>query len=100
MLQAASGLVPTRFLTLISHFVMAMTVMMAREDNVLACLPLEYTDIMFNRKDTELAAGLGVTIGLLAIEMVKHKTNKNDNKQGCNYSTTTFIFLFCQMESI
>ena len=69
MLQA-SGLVPTRFLSLISHFVLTVTVLMSREENVMACLPLEYSDIEYDRKDTELASGLGVTIGLLAIEMV------------------------------
>ena len=70
MLQA-SGLVPTRFLTLISHLVLTLTVLMAREDNVLACLPLDHTPVEFSRKDTELAAGLGVAIGLMAIEMVR-----------------------------
>jgi len=69
MLQA-SGLVPTRFLSLISHFVLTVTVLMSREENVMACLPLEYSDIEYDRKDTELASGLGVTIGLLAIEMI------------------------------
>eukprot|EP00090_Calanus_glacialis_P020264 TRINITY_DN31182_c0_g1_i1.p1 TRINITY_DN31182_c0_g1~~TRINITY_DN31182_c0_g1_i1.p1 ORF type:complete len:140 (-),score=35.89 TRINITY_DN31182_c0_g1_i1:75-494(-) len=69
MLQA-SGLVPARFLTLISHLVLTLTVLMAREDNVLACLPLDHTQVEFARKDTELAAGLGVAIGLMAIEMV------------------------------
>merc|ERR1712013_572438 len=69
MLQA-SGLVPARFLTLISHLVLTLTVLMAREDNVLACLPLDYTELEFSRKDTELAAGLGVAIGLMAIEVI------------------------------
>ena len=70
MLQAVSGLVPTRFLTLISHFVLTLTVLMSREDNVMACLPIEFNQMEYDRKDTELATGLGVTIGLLAIEMV------------------------------
>ena len=70
MLQAVSGLVPTRFLTLISHFVLTLTVLMSREDNVMACLPMEFNQMEYDRKDTELATGLGVTIGLLAIEMV------------------------------
>ena len=43
---------------------------MGREDNVLACLPLDHTPLQLSRKDTELAAGLGVTIALLAIEMI------------------------------
>ena len=60
----------SRFLTLISHFVLTLTVLMGREENVLACLPLDHTELDLTRKDTELAAGLGVTIALLAIEMI------------------------------
>lgn len=64
------GLVPARFLVLLAHFVLTTTVLMARQDNVLACLPLDHTELQLQRKDTELAAGLGVTIALLAIEMI------------------------------
>ena len=60
----------SRFLTLISHFVLTLTVLMGREENVLACLPLDHTELDLTRKDTELAAGLGVTIALLGIEMI------------------------------
>ena len=70
MLQV-SGLVPARFLTLVSHLVLSLTVLMAREENVLACLPIEHTQLEFDRRDTELATGLGVAIGLMAIEMVR-----------------------------
>ena len=52
----------SRFLTLISHFVLTLTVLMGREENVLACLPLDHTELDLSRKDTELAAGLGVTM--------------------------------------
>jgi len=69
MLQA-SGLVPARFLVLTAHLVLTLAVLLARQDTVLACLPLDHSDLDMNRKDTELAAGLGVTIGLLAIEML------------------------------
>jgi len=69
MLQA-SGLVPARFLVLTAHLVLTLAVLLARRDTVLACLPLDHSDLDMDRKDTELAAGLGVTIGLLAIEML------------------------------
>jgi len=69
MLQA-SGLVPARFLVLTAHLVLTLAVLLARQDTVLACLPLDHSDLDMDRKDTELAAGLGVTIGLLAIEML------------------------------
>ena len=91
MLQAVSGLVPTRFLTLISHFVLTLTVLMSREDNVMACLPMEFNQMEYDRKDTELATGLGVTIGLLAIEMVSLDIERAYCLQ--NYSRNLSIML-------
>ena len=76
MLQA-SGLVPARFLVLTAHLVLTLAVLLARRDTVLACLPLDHSDLDMDRKDTELAAGLGVTIGLLAIEMVWEQDIQN-----------------------
>lgn len=66
----ASGLVPTRFLTMLAHLILVATILMAREENVKACLPLDYTPEQFKRKDVELAAGLGVAVGLLVVEMI------------------------------
>lgn len=65
----ASGLVPARFLLLTSHLVLCLTLLMSREESVLACLPLDYTELEFSRRDTELAAGLGVAVGLIGIEL-------------------------------
>ena len=59
----ASGLVPARFLTLLSHLVLCVTLLLSRESNVLSCLPYEHTERDRERKDVELAAGLGVAIG-------------------------------------
>ena len=66
----ASGLVPTRFLVMVAHFILTTTILISREENVKACLPFEYTDEDFERKDVELSAGLGVAIGLLVIELL------------------------------
>ncbi len=49
MYQAA-GLVPARFLTMVSHLVLCVTIFLSREDNVLACLPFEYTEEDRRRK--------------------------------------------------
>ena len=49
MYQAA-GLVPARFLTMVSHLVLCFTIFLSREDNVLACLPFEYTEEDRRRK--------------------------------------------------
>ncbi|XP_023344059.1 transmembrane protein 107 isoform X1 [Eurytemora carolleeae] len=65
-----SGLVPARFLCLISHLILSITLLMSKQENIKACLPLEYTEDMMYRKETELTAGLGVAIGLMGIEMI------------------------------
>lgn len=66
----ASGLVPTRFLTMVAHLVLAITLLLSRHDNVRACLPLDHTESDYERKDVELATGLGVAVGLLVVELV------------------------------
>ena len=57
-------------MTIISHLVVCITILLSRDANVLACLPFEYTDEQYARKDIELAAGLSVAIGLLCIELI------------------------------
>ena len=69
MLQA-SGLIPTRFLVLLAHLVIALTLLLSRDENVKACLPWDFTDEDFDRKDVELATGLGVAVGLIGIEII------------------------------
>ena len=57
-------------MTIISHLVVCITVLLSRDSNVLACLPFEHTEDQYARKDIELAAGLSVAIGLLCIELL------------------------------
>ena len=61
-------------MTIISHLVVCITILLSRDANVLACLPFEYTDEQYARKDIELAAGLSVAIGLLCIELIGKPT--------------------------
>ncbi|XP_028654094.2 transmembrane protein 107-like isoform X1 [Erpetoichthys calabaricus] len=68
-MSAISSLVPARFLTLIAHLVIVITIFWSRENNVLACLPLQYTQQDYNNKDTELIVALSVTLGMFAIEL-------------------------------
>ncbi|XP_040271124.1 transmembrane protein 107 isoform X2 [Bufo bufo] len=63
-----SGLVPSRFLTLTAHLVIVITIFWSRENNVLACLPLDYTQEQFKAADTELIVALSVTLGMFVIE--------------------------------
>ena len=48
------GLVPTRFLTMVSHLVLLLTILLSRDDYVRACLPFDYEEEEFGRKDVEL----------------------------------------------
>ena len=48
---------------MIAHLVLAITLLISRNENVRACLPLDHTRADFERKDVELATGLCVGIG-------------------------------------
>ncbi|XP_005399487.1 PREDICTED: transmembrane protein 107 isoform X2 [Chinchilla lanigera] len=50
-----SGLVPSRFLTLMAHLVVVITLFWSRDSNVLACLPLRFTPEQYKKRDIELA---------------------------------------------
>ncbi|XP_075062569.1 transmembrane protein 107 isoform X2 [Mixophyes fleayi] len=68
-MAAISSLVPSRFLTLTSHLVIVITIFWSRENNVLACLPVGYTQDQYNAADTELIVALSVTLGMFVIEL-------------------------------
>ena len=59
-----------RLLTMISHMVIAVTLLFSREENVKHCLPLEHTRSEFEQKDMELTMGLGAAIGFIIIEFI------------------------------
>ncbi|XP_005399486.1 PREDICTED: transmembrane protein 107 isoform X1 [Chinchilla lanigera] len=64
-----SGLVPSRFLTLMAHLVVVITLFWSRDSNVLACLPLRFTPEQYKKRDIELVTALSVTLGLFAVEL-------------------------------
>ncbi|XP_041094340.1 transmembrane protein 107-like isoform X2 [Polyodon spathula] len=68
-MPAISSLVPARFLTLTAHLVIVITIFWSRDSNVLACLPLQYTQEQYQARDTELIVALSVTLGLFVIEL-------------------------------
>nr|XP_061789227.1 transmembrane protein 107-like isoform X2 [Nerophis lumbriciformis] len=68
-MSAINSLVPARFLTIIAHLVIVITIFWTREYNVEACLPLEFTQEQYNREDLKLVVGLSVTLVLFAIEL-------------------------------
>ncbi|XP_022612503.1 transmembrane protein 107 isoform X2 [Seriola dumerili] len=68
-MSAVSSLVPARFLTIIAHLVIVITIFWSRENNVKACLPLDFTQEQYDYEDRELVVALAVTLGLFAIEL-------------------------------
>ena len=54
--SSSSGLVPCRFLTMVSHLVLLLTVLLSRDDFVRACLPFDHDADDFARKDVELVS--------------------------------------------
>ncbi|CAB1448742.1 unnamed protein product [Pleuronectes platessa] len=68
-MSAVSSLVPARFLTIIAHLVIVITIFWSRENNVKACLPLDFTQEQYEIKDRNLVVALAVTLGLFAIEL-------------------------------
>ncbi|XP_040021053.1 transmembrane protein 107 like isoform X1 [Gasterosteus aculeatus] len=69
-MSAVSSLVPARFLTIIAHLVIVITIFWSRDHNVKACLPLEFTQEQYDNEDRKLVVALAVTLGLFAIELV------------------------------
>ncbi|OBS67546.1 hypothetical protein A6R68_03954, partial [Neotoma lepida] len=64
-----TGLVPSRFLTLLAHLVVVITLFWSRESNIQACLPLKFTPEEYEKQDIQLVAALCLTLGLFAVEL-------------------------------
>lgn len=62
------SLVASRFLGLIAHFVVTVVILLSKDANVRACLPLQYTESEFSSKDKELIVGLSLTLVFLGLE--------------------------------
>ncbi|XP_066578555.1 transmembrane protein 107 isoform X2 [Amia ocellicauda] len=106
-MRAVSSLVPARFLTLTAHLVIVITIFWSRENNVLACLPLDTTPEEYNSRDTELVVALSVTLGLFAIELAGFLSGVSmfNSSQGllslaahCSASVCLSFFVFQRWE--
>ncbi|XP_038624894.1 aurora kinase C-like isoform X2 [Tachyglossus aculeatus] len=64
-----TGLVPSRFLTLVAHLVIVITMFWSREINVRACLPPVFTREEYDSQDRQLVIALSVTLGLFVVEL-------------------------------
>ncbi|XP_003966263.1 transmembrane protein 107 like isoform X2 [Takifugu rubripes] len=68
-MSAVNSLVPARFLTITAHLVIVITIFWSRENNVKACLPLDFTQEQYDSEDKKLVTALAITIGMFVIEL-------------------------------
>ncbi|XP_061884881.1 transmembrane protein 107 like isoform X1 [Entelurus aequoreus] len=106
-MSAISSLIPARFLTIIAHLVIVITIFWTRENNVKACLPLEFTQEQYNSEDSKLVVALSVTLALFAIELVGFFSGVSmfNSSQGllslavhCSASVSLSYFVFDKWE--
>ncbi|XP_063232914.1 transmembrane protein 107-like isoform X1 [Bacillus rossius redtenbacheri] len=70
MVFSPSGLIPARFLSLISHLVITILLLWSRDENVKSSLPLEYSVIEYAARDYQMTVGLCVALALIGLELV------------------------------
>ncbi|RNA01552.1 transmembrane protein -like [Brachionus plicatilis] len=63
-----NGLVPSRFMCMMAHMVILISVLINREENVNSCDPVLYQDQSL--LNTQFIVGLSISIGLLLFELV------------------------------
>ncbi|XP_033107701.1 transmembrane protein 107-like isoform X1 [Anneissia japonica] len=68
--MTVTNIVPARFLCLISHLVVAITILWARDANVIASIPADYTQDEYDDKDVSLIVGLVFTLFFIGLELV------------------------------
>ncbi|XP_001368635.1 transmembrane protein 107 isoform X2 [Monodelphis domestica] len=65
-----NGLVPCRFLTLLAHLVIVITIFWTRASNVQASLPPNFSKEEYDEEDYWLVTALCITLGLFLIELI------------------------------
>ncbi|XP_012692776.1 transmembrane protein 107 isoform X3 [Clupea harengus] len=100
-MSVISSLVPARFLTLIAHLVIVITIFWSRENNVRASLPLQFTEEEYNEVDTRLVIALSVTLGLFFIELAgffsgvsMFNSSQGLLSTGCHASASVSLLFF------
>nr|XP_002130259.1 transmembrane protein 107-like isoform X1 [Ciona intestinalis] len=68
-MRVAQSLVPARFLVLIAHLVIVITMFWSLDINLPACLPASFTTAQYNEKQTLLIVLLSITLGMFLIEL-------------------------------
>ena len=67
---------PCRFLTMVSHLVLLLTILLARDDYVKACLPFDFEEDAFGRKDVELVRNYNSELKKVARTRILTKTKE------------------------
>jgi len=65
-----NGLIPARFLTLISQFILTVVLYWAIPPNIEKCLPLSFTQSQYDYINTQMIIGISISIGFFAFELV------------------------------
>lgn len=68
--MSTGRLIPVRFLTLTAHLVITIVIFWSKETNILACLPLSYSQNEYDTKHTQLVIGLSLMLAFLTIELL------------------------------
>uniref|UniRef100_A0A6I8NW60 Transmembrane protein 107 n=1 Tax=Ornithorhynchus anatinus TaxID=9258 RepID=A0A6I8NW60_ORNAN len=68
-----TGLVPSRFLTLVAHLVIVITMFWSREINVRASLPLEFTKEEYDSQDRHALPAATELVLFVAVFGLKKK---------------------------
>ncbi|XP_029360696.1 transmembrane protein 107 like isoform X4 [Echeneis naucrates] len=72
-MSAVSSLVPARFLTIIAHLVIVITIFWSRENNVKASLPLEFTQEEYDYEDRSVLPAFVEILLFIAVFGLKKK---------------------------
>ncbi|XP_068960217.1 transmembrane protein 107 isoform X2 [Petaurus breviceps papuanus] len=69
-----SGLVPSRFLTLLAHLVIVINIFWTRDDNIQASLPPHFTSEEYEKEDSNLLPASTEVIMFIAVFVLKKRS--------------------------
>ncbi|XP_040856685.1 transmembrane protein 107 isoform X5 [Ochotona curzoniae] len=72
-MSRVSGLVPSRFLTLLAHLVVVITLFWSRDSNVQACLPIRFTREEYEKRDLDALPAVTEVALFIAVFGLKKK---------------------------
>ncbi|CAK8690649.1 transmembrane protein 107-like [Clavelina lepadiformis] len=69
-MKAFKSLIPARFLVLVAHLVIVITMFWSLDQNIQACLPVSYTTDQYSSQRTLLIVLLSITLGMFLLELI------------------------------